>query len=143
MEQTRRYQLKLTQLIKAVSGFKSLLEVDTTGFNETLKDGIKNGQIQKFEYSTELLWKTIREYLLAFHGIETVSPKSAISGFLSTKNIDEPAYEILINMIKDRNTLSHIYKEEDYSIIYTRLPEYLNSMIKVTDILASKKSSLS
>src|SRR5438477_12129385 len=104
MEQTRRYQFKLKSLVKAVTGFKNLMEVDISGFNEILQDGIQNGQIQKFEYSTELLWKTIREYLLTFHQIESVSPKSAISEFLNTKNIDEPMYELLINMIKDRNT---------------------------------------
>lgn len=44
-------------------------------------------------------------------------------------------------MIKDRNILSHIYKEKEFDAISERLPGHLKTMIKVIDILESKKQS--
>ena len=63
MEQAEAYKYKLSRLIKAVSGFRKIVEIDTSKFNLLIKDAIKNARIQKFEYCTELLWKIIKTFL--------------------------------------------------------------------------------
>jgi len=51
--------------------------------------------------------------------------------------------KFLTKMIKDRYTLSHVYKEEDYSVIYTKLPDYLSTLIRVIGNLESKRENFS
>jgi len=136
MEQARIYQAKLKQLVNAVTGFRKLVDTDISGFNEVIKDGIKNGQIQKFEYRAELLWKTMKIYLKTYHEIDAVSPREVITEYHAIKKIDEVTSEAIFEMIKDRNSLSHMYKENYYNEAIVKLPEYLNVMIKVIDTLS-------
>ena len=70
---------KCQTLATAVESFRALLAVDLTYYTAPIiLDGIKNGQIQKFEYTAELSWKLIKKFLWQVDGIETKSPKSAI-----------------------------------------------------------------
>ncbi len=130
---------KLNQLIKAVTGFKKSLDLDVTGLNEVYKDTIKNGNIQKFEICVEILWKTIKKYLEIFYKIDAFSPMQIVKEFYGVKGIDEKIYEELIDMIKDRNLLSHVYNESEFEEVFKKLPEYLKTMINVIDILEQTK----
>lgn len=138
MEPARRYELKLEQLSKAVRGFVVSLNLAVSEYNEDLKDAVENGQIQKFEYCVELIWKTIKLYLRVYHQIDARSPKEAISSLLDIKKINELTYESLHNMIKDRNTLSHVYNEEDFKTVHKKLPAYRETMITVLDAIKVK-----
>ena len=117
MEQTKEYKLKLSKLVKAAEGFKKLVDIDIAKLNPVLKDGIKNGRIQKFEYCVELLWKTIKDYLYFNSGIDTKTPKQAMKDFLLAGFTDDKNYVILIEMLDSRNKLSHIYNEKIYNEI--------------------------
>ena len=66
MEQAQLYQNKLNKLETVIIGFGKALQVDLSNRPEDEVDLLKNGQVQKFEYSVELLWKTIR-FFLFFH----------------------------------------------------------------------------
>lgn len=114
-----------------MTSLAEVLKLDLSKFNEIELDLVKNGQIQKFEYSIELCWKIIKTFLSEQHGIETVSPKSAIKEFFGVNLVDEEEYELLIQMIDDRNRLSHIYNELFFNEIYSRLMKYLSLMQKV------------
>ena len=56
MESSTTFENKLKVLEKALVGFSKLIQLPLGGLNEVHLDGIKNGQIQKFEYTIELLW---------------------------------------------------------------------------------------
>jgi len=133
MEQTRQYQNKLSSLQKAVTTFEKSMMIDTASFSDIEQDTIKSGQIQKFEVSVELFWKTIKKFLYEIHGIEAVSPKMVIKQLYRTNYIDEKNYEGLIEMINDRNRMSHVYNEDQFAAIYCRLPEYLLLMKQTMD----------
>ena len=49
--------------------------------------------------------------------------------------ISEDEYELLLEMLDDRNRLSHIYKEEFFNEIHSKLSNYLFVMKKVENIL--------
>jgi len=131
MERSKIFVERLSDFSKSLTSLAEALKLDLLKFNEIELDLIKNGQVQKFEYSIELCWKIIKTFLSEQHGIETVSPKSAIKEFFGVNLIDEEEYELLIQMIDDRNRLSHIYNELFFNEIYSRLVNYHSLMEKV------------
>jgi len=62
------------------------------------------------------------------HGVESVSPKMAMKQLYRIQYANEKNYETLIEMINDRNRLSHVYNEEQFNEIYSRITEYLKLM---------------
>lgn len=66
--------------------------------------------IQRFEFSTELAWKTCKEHLQELGYTEINGPKPAMREAFSAGLIEED--EIWISILTDRNLTSHIYDEE-------------------------------
>lgn len=135
MEQSEKYKFKLAAYEKAIQGFATSLLIDTSGFTGDVVDVIKNGRIQKFEYCSELTWKIIKIFLFEHHSIDANSPREAIKEFFLIKVIEDTDYELLIDMLNDRNKLSHIYKEEFFEEIHNKLKDYLGVMNVVLGVL--------
>lgn len=133
MEQTSGYENKLVRLKKALDGFEKSLALDKSSFNEIENDTIRSGQVQKFEVSVELFWKTFKQFLFEIHGVEAVSPKTVIKQMYLIKYVNEKEYESLMEMINDRNRMSHIYNEELFELIHSRLGRYLQLMRKALE----------
>lgn len=135
MERSDLFNKKLAQLNKAIDSFDKLLNHNLSDYDDIVIDGLKNGQLQKFEYSTELLWKIIKRYLFYHDGIDSHSPKSVAKEFYLASHINEEEYQLLIEMIDDRNRLSHIYDQKSFDEIISKLPSYLSLMKRVAFIL--------
>ncbi len=131
MEQANGYEKKLNSLERALESFKEAMAIDASKFGTIEADTIKSGQVQKFEICVELFWKTIKQYLYDIHGVESISPKIAIKQLYRTEYTDARNYEMLIEMVNDRNRLSHVYNEDQFKEIYCRLPEYLKLMQEI------------
>ena len=129
MEPTETYRLKIEKLLKAYSGFFESLQVEFKGKSDLEIDVLKNGQIQKFEYCIELLWKSIKTWLNEYHGLECYSPKSCIKLFYQNSSLSQDDYETVMDMIQCRNLLSHIYEEAEFDTIYQKLTMF-TSVIK-------------
>jgi nucleotidyltransferase substrate binding protein (TIGR01987 family) len=125
----------LEELRRDLKNFEESLNIDVSNYPANVKDSIESGQIQKFEFNMELLWKTIKLFLLENEGIDERSPKSVIKKFFSIGYLDYEDYEKLIRMIDDRNYLSHAYKKEMYQGILRRLPEYLHKLNDTTKVI--------
>ena len=132
MEQTKGYEKKLSSLEHSLTGFQQSLEINASAFGVVEKDTIRNGQVQKFEVCVELFWKTAKKFLYEVHGLEALSPKAVMKTLYRINYADEKNYEALMEMINDRNRLSHIYNEARFNEIYNRLAEYLQLMIHLT-----------
>ncbi|MHB1127095.1 MAG: HI0074 family nucleotidyltransferase substrate-binding subunit [Bacillota bacterium] len=97
-----------------LNNFKDALKrleeaVETFRKNEA-HDVIRDGVIQRFEYTYELAWKAAKEYLEDVGIVEKNSPKAVIQEAYAQKLIlNEKNWSL---MIKDRNMTAHIYKEE-------------------------------
>jgi len=104
------------------------------------KDQLDNdGVIQRFEFTFELLWKTLRLFLLQ-EGIITKSPKEALKEAFRFGLIKDE--EIFLDMLEDKNQTSHIYSEEISKEIVIRIKKfYLSNLIKLSKELlkASEK----
>ncbi len=68
----------------------------------------KEGVIQRFEYTFELAWKTMKDYL-NFGGITSHLPRDVIKEAFAHNLIDNG--QIWIEMLESRNILSHTYDE--------------------------------
>ena len=128
MEQTRGYEKRLILLDQTLDSFEKAMAINASRLGNIEQDTIKSGQVQKFEVCVELFWKTIKKFLYEIHGVESISPKMAMKQLYRTQYASEKNYEILIEMINDRNRLSHIYNEEQFNEIYCRISEYLQLM---------------
>ncbi|MGH9361291.1 MAG: HI0074 family nucleotidyltransferase substrate-binding subunit [Thermoanaerobaculia bacterium] len=127
--------MRIDTFRQAVEGFADLLALDISVFDAKVQDGLKNGQVQKFEYSTELAWKTIKKFLFVLDGIDAGTPKSAIKEFYLAGYVREADYETLLAMIEDRNRLSHVYRAEEFEKIHGQLKRHTEVMKKVAGVL--------
>lgn len=84
-------------------------------------DSIRDGVIQRFEFCTELAWKTMREYLIDQGYTELNSPKSVVKQAFAFGMIqDQAAWIALLN---DRNLTSHVYDESTAKLIFNRIEQ--------------------
>lgn len=135
-------EIRLKQFKDALDGFKELVNVDLEELNKKVDsvvvDGIKNGQAQKFEYCTELCWKVIKLFLFQYDGLDEKSPKQAIKAFYLAGHCDENVYKKLLDIINDRNKLSHIYNENEFNIILSSFNDNIIVFEKIYDVITSK-----
>ena len=131
--------VRLGALNEANSSLIYLVSVDMDSLSRQLDprliDGIKNGVAQKFEYTFELCWKCIKDFLKKQEGIDEAAPKKIIKAFYLSGYVIEDDYLTLLKAVDDRNLLSHIYDEAVFSEILTRIPEYARLIDRVIPVL--------
>ena len=98
---------------------------------------MRDGVIQRFEFCTELTWKTLREYLLDQGYTEINSPKSVMRQAYADRLInDEQSW---IGLLNDRNLTSHLYDEDTAVEIYNRISGiYVNMFDQICTVLSGK-----
>lgn len=100
--------------------YKKALERLKEAMLEEPTEIIIDGTIQRYEFTFELAWKIMKDYL-EYNGF--------IDGLSSPRNIIQLAFQnkiikngdIWIQMMLDRNLLSHLYDEEKSREIYNNI----------------------
>ncbi len=87
---------------------------------------------KRFEYTYESLWKTIKEFLRV-RGVECNSPKSCFREIIKEGIVPQELENILSEMIIIRNTLVHVYDEEQAEEIYKRISQ--EDILKTFEII--------
>ena len=108
---------------KLEDAFSRIKEGADSAADELDKDGV----IQRFEFTFELLWKTLKLFL-DDQGILTKSPKETIQEAFRFELIKNE--EIFLYMLEDRNRTSHIYSQADSEKIYDRIKTRYTEKIK-------------
>ena len=122
----------LLAIEKLNKAFLKLREGIESASTELEKDGV----IQRFEFTFELLWKTLK-IILEYKGIEVRSPRSAIKEAFKAGLIEDD--EIFLDMLEDRNLTSHIYDEETSEEIFERIKKvYVPVLEKLISNLRAK-----
>ena len=90
--------------------------------NEQPSELVIDGVLHRFEFTFELAWKTMKNYL-EYMGVmaRTGSPREVIKNAFEYGIIDDG--EEWIDMMLSRNYLSHIYDEKQSRDIYSRVKE--------------------
>lgn len=117
-------ELGRENLRRALDGLAGAIAIDAAAYPEFVRDVIDSGRIQKFEYCVELFWKHVRSSLLA-EGLDVPgSPKAAIKAGLERGVVIESEYQPALDMLADRNTCSHVYRQSMLPAILARLPAH-------------------
>jgi len=89
--------------------------------DDVLDEIIKEGLIQRFEYTHELAWNVMKDYA-EYQGNNTVGgSRDATREALQLKIIENG--EVWMEMIQSRNKSTHTYHEATATEIYTRIVE--------------------
>lgn len=115
------------------------VKVDDDEVESVLAEMVKEGLIQRFEYTHELAWKVMKDYA-DYQGATNISgSRDAIRESLQMNLIDSG--EIWIDMMLSRNKTSHTYNDETANEIYFKiLKEYYPEFIKFRNTMNAKRS---
>lgn len=95
---------------------------------EDLSQLEREGTIQRFEYTMELAWKVMKDYLEAQNVVLTqVTPRAVIRAAFEAQIIDDG--EAWMDALDDRNKMSHTYNFERFEEVLERVrSRYLAAM---------------
>ncbi len=119
-----KFDEKLEKFSEAVSRLEEALEeYDKYGISSS-----RDGVIQRFEFCTELAWKSTREFLISEGYVDLNSPKSVMKQAYTDGIIsDEKTW---LELLYSRNLTSHIYDEHTASDIFTNIKEKYSLLFK-------------
>ncbi|MBI4647135.1 MAG: nucleotidyltransferase substrate binding protein [Bacteroidia bacterium] len=117
MNEEARYALNKLQ-----SAIGSLKEGVTKARDDLDKDGV----IQRFEFTFELLWKGLKVFL-ELQGIRCATPKDCLRGGFKAGLIENE--DVFLKMLEDRNKTSHLYDQTESERIFKGIQDsYLPQM---------------
>ncbi|MCF6356627.1 MAG: nucleotidyltransferase substrate binding protein [Draconibacterium sp.] len=79
---------------------------------QILSDLEKEGLVQRFEYTFELAWKTLKDFLES-QNVEAKFPREVIKKGFQYEIIDDG--EIWMDMLEKRNLMMHTYDEKVFN----------------------------
>lgn len=101
------YQSKYENFIAAYRRLSEGVEIYAQDPSNTI---VRDGLIQRFEFTFELAWKTIKAVYEEEGLATTSSPKPILREAYAEGLIHDE--QLWLDMLEDRNAVSHIYKEE-------------------------------
>jgi nucleotidyltransferase substrate binding protein (TIGR01987 family) len=93
---------------------------------------IIDGTIQRFEFTIELFWKTLK-HILQDLGKEAPYPRIILKSAYEGHLIDDEA--LWLGMLKDRNEIAHVYNQAKADELYGRIKIYTPILRKTLDHL--------
>lgn len=106
---------------------------------EVLEEIIKEGLIQRFEYTYEMAWNVMKDYALYQGNSELAGSRDAIRYAFSTNLIKNG--EMWMDMMKSRIKTSHTYNEETANEIYLKiLNEYYDAFKEFEKTMEEKRT---
>ena len=134
MDEDIRWKQRFQNFKKALVTLKNAVELAA---ERELTDLEKQGTVQGFEFTFELAWNVMKDYL----------EEQGVTGIIGSKNAIRHAFnkgiiedgEVWMDMVKDRNLASHVYDEETaeglfvaikniYYVEFNKLAEKMNSL---------------
>lgn len=108
-----RWQQRFSHFEKAYHQLVRFLE------QESLNEMEQQGLIKSFEYTYELAWNTLKDYLLSTGLQEIYGPRDAVKAAFKAELIEDG--HLWMEMIKDRNLTVHTYNEDQAKEILSRI----------------------
>ncbi|HOL63580.1 MAG: nucleotidyltransferase substrate binding protein [Elusimicrobiales bacterium] len=126
-----------SEVIIAIERLKKVFQKLKEATIKAKDDLDRDGVIQRFEFTTELLWKTLK-IVLEYQSIDaSQGPKYVVKQAFKFGYI--PDDEIILDILNDRNQTSHIYEEKTAEEIYTRISKiYVSKIEEIINHLESK-----
>jgi len=124
----------LSKLTRAVEYIKNnMLDQDDTDaqseLGDVLDEMLKNGLIQRFEYTHELAWNVMKDYAAYQGNVNVGGSRDATREAFQLQLISDG--KVWMDMIGSRNKTSHTYNEETADEIYSKiLNEYYPAFLE-------------
>ena len=123
MDQDIRWKQRFQNYKKALTTLKNAIELLAV---RNLTDLEKQGMIQGFEFTFELAWNVMKDYL----------EEKGITGIIGSKDTIRHAFnnnliedgQIWMDMVKDRNLSSHSYDEKTAEDLVFAINNYYNQL---------------
>lgn len=119
------------KLDEAVSKILNDFGIDEEGSidaDDFLDDIIKEGLIQRFEYTHELAWKVMKDFLEEVGNVKIYGSKDATKEAFAADLIHKG--ELWMEMIKSRNQTSHTYNEATADEIFSKVIHEYHPLFK-------------
>lgn len=85
---------------------------------DSLSDLEKDGLVQRLEYTFELAWKTLKDYLES-QNVEVKFPRETIKTGFQYEIISDG--EIWMEMLEKRNLMAHTYDDEIFETVVRQI----------------------
>ena len=118
---------------KSLANYSNAVNQLTKALKEPESEFIRDASIQRFEFTYELLWKTLKVFLEDMHGVRAISPRQVFKESFVLEFIENE--DVFLKMLEARNQLAHTYNEEQAGLIYRQLPKFLGAFKKVMEKL--------
>ncbi|MEA2113168.1 MAG: HI0074 family nucleotidyltransferase substrate-binding subunit [Patescibacteria group bacterium] len=125
-----KFESLLSDFEKAVGRFGEVLALEKN-------DIVRDSAIQRFEFSFELCWKTLKAFLEEYHNVRCVSPRKCFREAFNQGIINYS--DFWIEMTKLRNETVHTYNEKIAEEIYKQLPPALSHFKILLDAMLKIK----
>jgi nucleotidyltransferase substrate binding protein (TIGR01987 family) len=103
---------------------------------QTLSDLEKEGMIQRFEYTFELAWKTLKDYLEE-KNVDAKFPREVIKQSFKYEIINNG--DTWLEMLEQRNLMAHTYEEKIFKNMVNKISkEYFTAISQVYQYLKDK-----
>jgi nucleotidyltransferase substrate binding protein (TIGR01987 family) len=131
-------ELRWKQRFENLQKAKATLKLALDRLQETPDDKLMQlALIQSFEFTYELSWKTMKDYLKHEGVLEAVTPRQVIKQAFHYKII--PDGQTWIDMLENRNLLSHVYSEEfAQKAVAKIISQYANIINELCEFLTEK-----
>jgi nucleotidyltransferase substrate binding protein (TIGR01987 family) len=147
-----RWHQRFSNYVKALAKLKQsvdyirhelLPDEDTTSEVEepdvVLNEMIKEGLIQRFGYTHELAWNTMKDYA-DYQGIQNIGGSRDATREAFQMNLIKDAH-VWMEMIKSRNLTTHTYNKDVADDIYVKiLRQYFSAFLDFESIMEEKRS---
>jgi nucleotidyltransferase substrate binding protein (TIGR01987 family) len=151
MEQDVRWEQRFSNFVKALSKLSQAVAyikhnfmneedpIDDSDVGYVLDEIVKEGLIQRFEYTHELAWNVMKDYA-AFQGNTNVGGSRDATREAFQLNLVSDG-KVWMDMIGSRNKTSHTYNEETADEIYSKImKEYYPAFLEFQKNMESKRS---
>ncbi len=151
MEQDIRWEKRfsnftkaLNKLIQAVEYIKQSIigtdeSVDEHDLDHVLDEIIKEGLIQRFEYTHELAWNVMKDYAIYQGNTSVGGSRDATREAFQLQLVSDG--KVWMEMIGSRNKTSHTYNEETADEIYSQiLNAYFPAFLEFQKNMEAKRS---
>ena len=117
MQSNIRWQQRFENYSKALAQLANAVEE----YSDTTLDIIKEGVVQRFEFTHELAWKVMKDYL-EHEGIQNITGSRSAARKAFNVGLVEDG-QVWMDMIETRNVTVHAYR---HSILETEFSRIIN-----------------
>lgn len=124
-----RWMQRLDNYNKAVARLQNAAAIIADRqFDSDADDLLKEGLVQRFEYTQELAWKVMKDYEEYQGYTDVQGSRDAIRKALQMGIIEDAAW---MGTIASRNLTSHCYDEEEFNMVFCQIVQvYLPIFVK-------------